>query len=115
MLDLTYFRKINVYKLIRGAFSSKQAIKVEIRPINKVKLGHPDASDVIVHTKTLTAVFKNLHSREHFQKPPFSKTYTSVFDRISVDGRQKRIKKYAFSNENALVWTGPEMVMVTVI
>ena len=45
-----------------------------------------------------------------FQKPPlspFSQTYTSVFDRISADGRRKRIKKYAFSNENALVWTGP--------
>ena len=30
----------------------------------------------------------------------------SVFERISVDGRPKRIEMYAFSNENALVWTG---------
>ncbi len=28
------------------------------------------------------------------------------FERISVDGRPKRIEMYAFSNENALVWTG---------
>ena len=34
-----------------------------------------------------------------------------VFDqnpqRISVNRRPKRIEMYAFSNENALVWTGP--------
>jgi len=30
----------------------------------------------------------------------------SVFDLFSVDGRQKRIKKYAFSNENFLAWMG---------
>ena len=54
-----------------------------------------------VHTNTL-----NLR----FQKPPLWEAFseTSVFDRISVDGRQKRIKKYAFSYENALVWTGPK-------
>ena len=27
-----------------------------------------------------------------------------------MDGRRKRIKKYAFSNENALVWTGPNTI-----
>lgn len=32
---------------------------------------------------------------------------TSVFDRFSVDGRRKRIKKCMFSYENALVWTEP--------
>ena len=26
-----------------------------------------------------------------------------------MDGRRKQIKKYAFSNENAIVWTGPEV------
>ncbi len=31
----------------------------------------------------------------------------SVFERISMDGRPKCIEMYAFSNENALVWTGP--------
>ncbi len=34
----------------------------------------------------------------------------SVFERISVDGRPKRIEMYAFSNESALVWTGPQFV-----
>ena len=38
--------------------------------------------------------------------------YGWVFDenaqRISVDGRPKRIEMYAISNENTLVWTGPK-------
>ena len=45
---------------------------------------------------------------------PFSNVFVfiSVFGRFSVDGalendRRKRIKTYAFSNENALVWMGP--------
>ena len=48
-----------------------------------------------------------------FQKAPllkpFSKVFVfiSVFGRFSVDERRKRIKMYAFSNENALVWMGP--------
>ena len=58
------------------------------------------SSDVSVenlrfHPSTLirwTSFFKNLHSGKRFRKPPFSQTYTSVFDRISLDGR-KRIKK----------------------
>ena len=28
---------------------------------------------------------------------------------LCVDGRLKRIKRYAFSNENAYVWTGPDV------
>ena len=44
-----------------------------------------------------------------FQKSPLLKTFSKVgiFGRFSVDDRRKRIKKYAFSNENALVWIGP--------
>ena len=46
----------------------------------------------------------------------FLSTFKSVFksmrfdenaQRISVNGRPKRIKMYAFLNENALGWTGP--------
>ena len=37
----------------------------------------------------------------------------SVFNRCSVDDRRKRMEKCAFANENqdenALVWTGPEI------
>ena len=44
----------------------------------------------------------------------FVLTFKSVFNenaqRISVDGRLKRIEMYAFTNENALVWTGPEII-----
>ena len=40
-------------------------------------------------------VFENLHFQWRFQ-------------RFTVDGRRKRIEKYVFSNENALVWTGPK-------
>ena len=44
---------------------------------------------------------------------PLSRAFSNrcVFDenaqRFSVDRRPKRIEMYAFSNENALVWTGP--------
>ena len=43
-----------------------------------------------------------------FQIDAFSVNTLSVFERISVDGRPKRIEMYAFSNENALVSTGPD-------
>ena len=29
-----------------------------------------------------------------------------------MDERRKRRKKYAFSNENALVWTGPKYILL---
>ena len=44
---------------------------------------------------------------------PLSRAFSNrcVFDenaqRIGVNGRPKRNKKYAFSDENALGWTGP--------
>ena len=52
-------------------------------------------------------VFKCLQSGQRFQMYAFSTKTIIVFDRCSVDDRPKRIEKYAFSNENALVWTGP--------
>ena len=48
-----------------------------------------------------------IHFQQRFQIDAFSVNTLSVFKRISVDGRPKRINLYAFSNENALVWTGP--------
>ena len=32
------------------------------------------------------------------------------FQRISLHIRPKRIERYAFSNDSALVWTGPEII-----
>ena len=49
-----------------------------------------------------------IHFQQRFQIDAFSVNTLSVFERISVDGRPKRINLYAFSNENALVWTGPK-------
>ena len=49
-----------------------------------------------------------IHFQQRFQISAFSLNTLSVFERISVDGRPKRIEMYAFSNENALVWTGPK-------
>ena len=58
---------------------------------------------------------------EHFQNDAFSNVSTletvfelvsvfiGVFGRFSVDDRRQRIKTYAFSNENALLWIGPEI------
>ena len=54
------------------------------------------------------AVFICIHFQQRFQIDAFSVNTLSVFERISVDGRPKRIEMYAFSNENALVWTGPK-------
>ena len=50
----------------------------------------------------------------------FSTVHTNryVFDenarRIGIDGKPKRIEMYAFSNENALVWTGPKTEKLSV-
>ena len=49
-----------------------------------------------------------IHFQQRFQIDAFSVNTLSVFERISVDGRPKRIEMYAFSNKNALVWTGPK-------
>ena len=49
-----------------------------------------------------------------FQTSPLLKLFLKVsvffgvFGRFSFDDRLKRIKTYAFSNENALVWVGSE-------
>ena len=49
-----------------------------------------------------------------FHLYPLSRAFSNrcVFDenaqRFSEDRRPKRIEMYAFSNENALVWTGPQ-------
>ncbi len=70
-----------------------------------------DASDVIVfktirfRVSTLiryVCVFICIHFQQRFQIDAFSVNTLSVFERISVDGRPKRIEMYAFSNENAL-------------
>ena len=48
--------------------------------------------------RNMTEVFENA-----YVTAPFSQAETSVFYRIRVDGRRKRIERYVFSNENALV------------
>ena len=50
-----------------------------------------------------------IHFQQRFQIDAFS-----VNTRVSVDGRPKRIEMYAFSNENALVWTEPETSSIVV-
>ncbi len=77
-----------------------------------------DASNVIVfksirfRVSTLiryACVFICIHFQQRFQIDAFSVNTLSVFERISVDGRPKRIEMYAFSIENALVWTGSQL------
>ena len=54
-----------------------------------------------------------------FQKTPLLKPLSKfpvcikVFGRM--DDRRKHIKKYAFSNKNAVVWHGPKFTMVCLI
>ena len=80
-----------------------------------------DAADVIVfkslrfQVSTLIRyvyVFICIHFQQSFQFDAFSVNTLSVFERISVDGRPKRVEMYAFSNENPLVWTGPESIFL---
>ena len=40
------------------------------------------------------------------EKVSYAVAFISVFGRFSVDDRRKRSAKYAFSIENALMWTG---------
>ena len=73
-------------------------LKIRIVYVALVDLG--TMADVIV--------FKSVRFQVSTLKiSAFSLNTLSVFERISVDGRPKRIEMYAFSNENALVWTGP--------
>ena len=56
-----------------------------------------------------------------FHLYPLSRAFSNrcVFDenaqRFSVDRRPKRIEMYAFSNENALVWTGPKSPLLLIL
>ena len=61
------------------------------------------------------SVFKTMRFQSSPPLKPFSKVsvFIGVFGRFSVDDRQKRIKKYTFSNENALVWMGPKFGKTT--
>ena len=60
----------------------------------------------------LSRLEKERFQNDAFQMSPLWKLFSnfsvfiSVFGRSSVDDRRKRIKKYAFSNENALVGWG---------
>ena len=68
-----------------------------------------------VHTK------KERFKTVRFQKTPLLKPLSKfpvcikVFGRLSMDDRRKHIKKYAFSNKNAVVWHGPKFTMVCLI
>ena len=44
----------------------------------------------------------------------FSMKTITVSDRFSVEARRCVFEMYALSNENALVWTGPEYTLNTI-
>ena len=48
---------------------------------------------------------------------PLSKVpvYIKVFGRLSIDDWRKHVKKYAFSNKNAIVWRGPKFTTISLI
>ena len=79
--------------------------------------------DATVDSAVFVTVFKNLRFQLstletgcfktiHFHNTPLSKPFStasvviSVFGRFRVDDRRQHIKQYAFSNENALLWSG---------
>ena len=94
------------------------AIYLIIRIIYVALVDLGEMTDVIVFNSTrfqvstlirYVCVCICIHFQQRFQIDAFSVNTLSVFERISVDGRPKRIEMYAFSNENALVWTGPKI------
>jgi len=48
------------------------------------------------------------------KKASYTAVFISVFGGFSLNDRQRRIKKYAFSYENALVWTGENKTKILV-
>ena len=58
---------------------------------------------IAIHTKTRVLRSQKAPLWREFSKTsPFLSINSSVFDRLSTDGR------YAFSSKNAFVWTGPK-------
>ena len=101
------FRKINAYRLIFAAVSSKQATKAEIRA-NNTNTRYPPMLDRLftvftrkwswdMQMQVRRSCFRPCTQRRRAALKP------SVFDHISADGRWERIKKNALSNENALL------------
>jgi hypothetical protein len=56
-----------------------------------------------------------MYFQSRFRKAPFSLMKASVFHRISVEDRRKRVQKYTFSNENGLMWTAVHWKGVRII
>ena len=54
-----------------------------------------------VHTNRIGLCFQILHSGQGFKMYAFSMKMLSIFNRCSVNDRQKCIEKYAFTSENA--------------
>ncbi len=114
---ITFARSIrNSISGLSAMFGCNYSVTSRLKIWERVSI---DASDVIVfksirfRVSTLiryVCVFICIHFQQRFQIDAFSANTLSVFERISVDGRPKRIEMYAFSNENALVWTGPYSV-----
>ena len=67
------------------------------------------------HCFAEAAAFKIMHFQESLLLKGFSKVFVLVFVflRYRVDGNRRRIKKYTFSKENALVWIRPKTALFT--
>ena len=67
------------------------------------------------HCFAEAAAFKIMHFQESLLLKGFSKVFVLVFVflRYRVDGNRRRIKKYTFSKENALVWMRPKTALFT--
>ena len=86
------------------SFISWRTSRIPIYPLWRA---FSKSSVFVVHTTTGKWRFRiYIHSGERFRKAPFSSVFDDRRRRISVDEWPNRIKKYPFSNENGLVWTG---------
>ena len=120
-------------RLNRAMLNSRQAIKLESKESTSTSMLFAILD--LSLPKRLGLVSRNVNDVSDFQKPPLSPStwnamcigneafsnhsilesvfkcmrfLTIVFsDRFRVDARTKRIERYAFSNDNTLVWTGP--------
>ena len=132
-LHNTAFSKVCVFVVMENAsiasrphyrFDAFSTIHIETLENDRIARCHGDVSWTYKHTRlryfrssfsfwSVFRPFSTVHTNTicmRFRFDPLSRAFSNrcVFDenaqRISVDGRPKRIEMYAFSNKNALVW-----------
>ena len=112
--EIRKFLVADLQRRLRNVQKSVMHVRITVLCASLRFRCHRKRIDRFASTLPFTCAFDCLHQYDtcvRFRFDPLSRTFSNrcVFGEnaecISVDGRAKRIKMYAFSNENALVWT----------